>query len=173
MIAAAVIPGAISLSSCSHLPPKSKSDWVKPVILPPGRATLATKPAATGSGTCANTIGTVRLACCTGPVFESPVVTTTSGASATSSAAYLRLSLAIPRAQALIDSQGVYPEIRDCSGNRWLPQTTCASYARKFRRSSAAVATRREDHRPPRSGRVVRHRRWDREQVDLGFHHRD
>ena len=31
-----------------------------------------------------------------------------------------------------------------------------------FRRSSAAVATNREDHHSPRSGREVRHRRWGR-----------
>ena len=33
---------------------------------------------------------------------------------------------------------------------------------RKLRRSSAAVATSREGHRSPRSGRAVQHRRWDR-----------
>jgi hypothetical protein len=31
-----------------------------------------------------------------------------------------------------------------------------------FRRFSAAVATSREDHRSPRLGREVQHRRWDR-----------
>ena len=42
------------------------------------------------------------------------------------------------------------------------------------RSSSDAVATSREDHRPPRSGPAAQHRRWDREpqQVRLGFHHR-
>ena len=33
------------------------------MILPPGRARLATKPSSTGSLTCANTIGMVRVAC--------------------------------------------------------------------------------------------------------------
>ena len=39
----------------------------KPVALPPGRARLSTKPAPTGSVTCTNTIGTVRVACSNGP----------------------------------------------------------------------------------------------------------
>ena len=41
-------------------------ELVKPVVLPPGRARLSTKPAPTGSGTFANTIGTVRVACSNG-----------------------------------------------------------------------------------------------------------
>jgi len=32
-----------------------------PVMLPPGRARLATKPLSTGSPTCENTIGIVRV----------------------------------------------------------------------------------------------------------------
>src|SRR6516164_4007047 len=44
-------PGAISLSSSSHLPPKSNSYSIKPVALPPGRARVSTKPAPTGSAT--------------------------------------------------------------------------------------------------------------------------
>src|SRR5262245_52541593 len=39
------------------------SNTIKPVALPPGRAMLSTKPAPTGSATCVNTIGTVRVAC--------------------------------------------------------------------------------------------------------------
>ena len=42
---------------------KLYSNCMKPVALPPGRARLSTKPAPTGSGTIANTIGTVRVAC--------------------------------------------------------------------------------------------------------------
>ena len=38
---------------------------------------------------------------------------------------------------------------------------------RKLRRSSAAVATSREGHRSPRSGRAGQHRRWDRERGGL------
>jgi hypothetical protein len=54
------------------------------------RARLTTKPALTGSGTSTDTIGTVRDACCMEPVFEPPVATIASRASATSPAAYLR-----------------------------------------------------------------------------------
>ena len=39
-------PGAISLSSSSHFPLMPYSNWTNPVALPPGRAKLATKPAA-------------------------------------------------------------------------------------------------------------------------------
>ena len=42
------------------------SKFEKPVILPPGWAMLWTKPAPTGSGTFTNTIGIVRVACCSG-----------------------------------------------------------------------------------------------------------
>src|SRR6516225_10116994 len=61
-----VTPGAISLISSTHFPANPYSGLVKPVALPPGRARLATKPAPTGSTTCANTIGTVRVACSKG-----------------------------------------------------------------------------------------------------------
>ena len=40
------------------------SCWVNPVMLPPGRARLATKPASTGSVTCVKTIGILRVAAC-------------------------------------------------------------------------------------------------------------
>ena len=72
MTAARVTPGAISLSSSSHFPLMPYSNRVKPVALPPGRARLSTKPAPTGSVTCANTIGTVRVACCNGATVEVP-----------------------------------------------------------------------------------------------------
>src|SRR5262249_3579209 len=64
MTAARVTPGAISLSSSSHFALMPYSNRVKPVALPPGRARLSTKPAATGSVTFANTIGTVLVAAC-------------------------------------------------------------------------------------------------------------
>jgi hypothetical protein len=47
--AARVTPAAICLSSSSHFPLKLYSKIMKPVALPPGRAKLSTKPAATGS----------------------------------------------------------------------------------------------------------------------------
>jgi hypothetical protein len=53
--------GAISLSSSGHLPPKVGSLDVNPVIEPPGRAKLATKPLPIGSETFTKTIGIVRV----------------------------------------------------------------------------------------------------------------
>jgi hypothetical protein len=67
------------------------SNSVKPVVLPPGRARLATKPAPTGSTTFTNTIGTMRLARCNDATAGLALAKITSGASATNSAAYLRL----------------------------------------------------------------------------------
>src|SRR5262249_40078301 len=66
-IAARVVLGAICLSSSSHFPLKLYSNSKKPVVLPPGRARLSTKPLPTGSIVPANTIGTERLACCNAP----------------------------------------------------------------------------------------------------------
>src|SRR5262249_21333801 len=53
------VRGAISLSTSPHFAAKPYSQRANPVTLPPGRAGLATRPAATGSLTCANTIGKV------------------------------------------------------------------------------------------------------------------
>src|SRR5262245_25499565 len=61
-------------------------------------AARATKPAATGSETTGNTIGTVRVACSNGPTVEAPWARMTSGATATSSAACLRTSAALAAA---------------------------------------------------------------------------
>src|SRR5262249_48718330 len=82
--------GAICLSNSAHLPPMLYSKFEKPVILPPGCAMLRTKPAPTGSGTFMNTIGIVRVACCSGGTVTLPTLKITSGASATSSAASRR-----------------------------------------------------------------------------------
>jgi hypothetical protein len=60
------------------------------VVLPPGRAKLATKPAPTGSTTLANTIGTVVAVCCNAATLWLAEARMTSGASATNSAAYVR-----------------------------------------------------------------------------------
>ena len=72
---------------------------VKPVALPPGCARLWTKPAPTGSGVSVNTIGTVWVSFSNGPTTEPPLARMTSGASAKSSAAYLRMRSASPAAQ--------------------------------------------------------------------------
>jgi hypothetical protein len=50
--------------------------------------------------------------------------------------------------------------------HRWI----CA-VARTFSRFSDAAATTREDHRTPRTGRAVRHRRWGRERPSLSRRH--
>jgi hypothetical protein len=51
--------------------------------------------------------------------------------------------------------------IREQSGSNYHPQ--CAR--QMLRRSSSAVATSREDHRQPRSGREGQHQRWDQERL--------
>ena len=56
-------PGAISLSNYGHLLPKVGSLAVNPVIVPPVRARLATKPLPIGSETLTKIIGMVRLSC--------------------------------------------------------------------------------------------------------------
>src|SRR5215468_9238834 len=62
MMAARLSPGAISVSSSSHLPPKVGSKVAKPVMFPPGWLSRGTRPLATGSPTPAKTIGIVRVA---------------------------------------------------------------------------------------------------------------
>ena len=84
------------LEQFQPFPAQAVFELIKPVVLPPGRARLSTKPAPTGSATTANTIGTVRVACSNGPTVEVPGARMTSGASATNSAACLRISTALP-----------------------------------------------------------------------------
>src|SRR5262249_7649025 len=88
--AARITPGATCLSSSSHFALRLYSNCMKPVALPPGRDRLLTKPAPTGSATLTNTIGTVRVSCSSCPNDRVPEERMTSGAEATSSAAYLR-----------------------------------------------------------------------------------
>ena len=86
MMPARVTPGAICLSSSSHFDPVVASNILDPVRLPPGRARLATKPLATGSCICVNTIGMVRVSRCNVVrVSETAATMITSGFSATSS----------------------------------------------------------------------------------------
>src|SRR6516164_11333308 len=87
---------SISLSSSSHFAHKLYSNIIKPVALPPGRDKLLTKPDPTGSGTIANTDGTVRVAWSNAPAPRLPKVRMTSGARAANSAAYLRVSATLP-----------------------------------------------------------------------------
>ena len=90
--AARVVRGAISLSSSNHFALVAYSNRVKPVVLPPGRARLSTKPAPTGSTTVTNTIGGALVACSNDPVAALPVARMTSGASASNSAECRRAS---------------------------------------------------------------------------------
>ena len=53
--------GLICVSIPSHLLAIGASKALKPVMLPPGRARLATKPWPIGSATLTNTIGIVRV----------------------------------------------------------------------------------------------------------------
>ena len=79
--------GAMSLRVSSHLPAIEYSKLTNPVIFPPGRARLPTNPAPTGSSTCANTIGIVRVSCCMTTKVGKPPFMMTSGAKPTSSGA--------------------------------------------------------------------------------------
>ena len=72
---------------------------MKPVALPPGRAMLATKPAPTGSTTCTNTIGTLRVACSKGVTTGTLLARMASGASVTNSDACARKRSASPAPQ--------------------------------------------------------------------------
>src|SRR5439155_24972326 len=63
MMAARTSCGTISFSIDRCLPVMVAGKIVNPVMLPPGRAMLATNPLPTGSATDTNTIGIVRVAC--------------------------------------------------------------------------------------------------------------
>src|SRR5262249_59361675 len=71
----------------------------KTVTVPPRRDRLATKPWPTGSAAFANTMGTVRVVCRNALTSGLPLATKTSGVSASSSAAYLRMRSASPAPQ--------------------------------------------------------------------------
>ena len=80
-------PGTISFKSSSRFPLLSGARVDKPVIFPPGRDKLATKPVPTGSSSWVMTMGTVVVAFLAGRVAASPPVTMTSTFRRTSSAA--------------------------------------------------------------------------------------
>ena len=116
--AARVTLGATCLSNSSHFALMPYSKWVKPVALPPGRARLLTKPAPTGSVTWTKTIGTVRVASSIDPMPEPPETRMTSGASATSSAAYWRKRPGSPSPQR-VSIRMLRPSIRPRSCKAW------------------------------------------------------
>jgi hypothetical protein len=78
--AARLTLGATSLSSPNHLPLMAGSKFWNPVMLPPGRARLVTKPLPTASKTWANTIGTVRVNRCSSANAGLEQTTITAGA---------------------------------------------------------------------------------------------
>ena len=82
-----VVRGAICLSISSHFALRPNSKLVKPVALSAVLAMLATEPPLKPP-TCTNTIGIVRVICRSGKTWELVGARMTSGASATSSAAY-------------------------------------------------------------------------------------
>jgi len=119
--------GAISRRSSSHFPPMLYSKVRNPVALVPGRARLSTNPRPTGSATMANTIGIALVSSSKTPTVA-PVANMTSGASATSSAAYLRRRSASPPLQRYSTcrlSFSVQPNC--CSPCRNAARPVCAS----------------------------------------------
>jgi hypothetical protein len=110
-------PGTISRNNWTRLPAES-GDWSeRPVTSPPGRARLATKPAATGSPDTAKTIGICGATCFI--TMESLVddVTIRSTLSRTNSAAISSSCLGRPAAQR--DSIViVWPSIQPSSRSR-------------------------------------------------------
>lgn len=78
-------PGLVSFKRPTHLLVSEASALVKPVALPPGRATLLAKPSPTGSDTTARTIGMEFLLRINATVAGVLRVTRTSGRVATSS----------------------------------------------------------------------------------------
>ena len=86
-----VIWGATSFSNSSHLPAIGASLTATPVALPPGRERLATKPLPTGSLTFVKTIGIVRVSASRAASTGPPTLMMTSGFSATSSLALVRI----------------------------------------------------------------------------------
>ena len=79
--------GAISFMIAANLVKVDGSAFAKPVILPSGRARLATKPLKMGSVTLAKMIGSVRVACFSSFITKVLSPKIASGLSATSSAA--------------------------------------------------------------------------------------
>ena len=86
MIANRRSPATISLNSSSRLAPRSAVWFDRPVMLPPGRTRLATRPVRTGSPA-TNTIGMTDVACLAARTGGVPDVRMTSTLSRTNSAA--------------------------------------------------------------------------------------
>jgi len=95
IIATRLSVGAISVSNSSILAPSEASEFMNPVMLPPGRERLLTNPGHIGSATTTN-IGMVRVSGCSAAVPGVPCVRMTSGCRATNSFAKVRVRLTSP-----------------------------------------------------------------------------
>ena len=112
--------GTISFKSSSCLPLISGDRADSPVMFPPGRARLATKPLPTGSVACPMTIGMVEVASFRVRVIVGPALTMTSTLRRTSSAAMsLRRSIfpSEERHSMMMFLPSVYPSSRRPSRN--------------------------------------------------------
>jgi hypothetical protein len=87
MIAKRRRPGVTSRKSSIRLPARSGAWPDSPVMLPPGRAKLSTKPVPSGSFAAPNTIGMTDVTCFAARAASFPPVTMTSTLSRTKSAA--------------------------------------------------------------------------------------
>jgi hypothetical protein len=134
MTATRVTRGAISLSSSSHFGLTPYSKFMNPVMLPPGRERLSTKPAATGSETSTNTIGTVRVAGCNAATIGVAAARMTSGARAANSAADLRISSGLPAVQR-VSMRTLRPSVQPN------PRSPCKNAVRRTCPSASSAAS--------------------------------
>src|SRR5262249_40125115 len=89
----------ISWIVSTHLPPIENSKEVNPVMFPPGRAKLGTKPCPTGSATFTKTIGIDGVSCAMAASAGVAAATITSGFKSTNSAASELMLPAFPEGQ--------------------------------------------------------------------------
>ena len=112
--------GAHSLRSSIHLPPSDPSASTNPVMLPPGRDRLETKPLPIGSETFTNTIGISRVSRCSTAATQVVAATITSSCSPTSSlanACTLSRSPAPQRCSIWMVRPDIHPRLRSASVN--------------------------------------------------------
>ena len=111
--------GTMSFRISSCLPLISGAKFDNPVMFPPGRARLATKPDPTGSPSLPMTMGIVTVASLAERVAAGPAVTITSTLERASSAARLVTSFDLPspnRYSITIFFPSKYPSSRSPSG---------------------------------------------------------
>ena len=89
----------------THLPPIKNSKEVNPVMFPPGRAKLGTKPCPTGSATFTKTIGIDGVFCAIAASAGVAAATITSGFKSTNSAAAALTK--VDKAAAELDAQQI------------------------------------------------------------------